>query len=205
MSELRMEGTEMDRVREMEAAVARRLQAAERENERLRRRMGLLLAASGVAALAAVAALVVALGAAPGLSGGTVEARELVLRDAAGEVRARLGTTADGAARMVLVDRDGRARMRLSLLADGSPGITFADRAGRPRVVLGLLPDQSANLVMADGAGRTRAVLGYSADDAVTLLFADAGVCSASTVCSRTLPRPIGRSTIWNTRRPPTS
>jgi hypothetical protein len=173
MSDLRTEGTGADQLREMEARVARRLGQAERENERLRRRMGLVLAAAGLAVVASAASLVLTVGGTPSVSARSVETRELVLRDDAGRVRARLGTTAEGVARLALVDRDGRARLRMSLLADGSPGVTFSDAAGRTRAVLGVLPDQTTSLVIADPAGRTRTVLGYSPDESVTLVFAD--------------------------------
>jgi hypothetical protein len=173
MSDLNTEVPGTDQLREMEARVARRLGQAERENERLRRRMGLVLAAAGLAVVASAASLVLTLGGTPSISARAVETRELVLRDEAGRVRARLGTTADGVARLALVDRDGRARLRMSLLADGSPGVTFSDAAGRTRAVLGVLPDQTTSLVIADRGGRTRAVLGYSPDETVELVFAD--------------------------------
>jgi hypothetical protein len=163
-----------DLVREMEAAMARRIGQVERDNERLRRRVALLQVAAGVVLAAAALSVVftVARGQ-PGYVADAVQARSFVLKGEDGSVRAVLGVTGQGVTRLVMQDRNGQARARLTLLPDGSPGLTFADRDGRARVVLGLLPDQSTNLVFADRERRTRAVLGLGSDDAMSLVFAD--------------------------------
>jgi hypothetical protein len=82
------------------AGLAARLEALERENRRLRRWAALALAS--LAALAGV-------GAARETTPRIVEARQFVVRDDAGRIRARLGIASpEGAARLTLQDADGR-------------------------------------------------------------------------------------------------
>jgi hypothetical protein len=170
MSEGTIETRPEDLVREMDAALSRRIDVLERQNQSLRRNSLVMVVAVCVMA-ALTAALVVGAGS-DGRVADTLEARRFVLRDAGGAVRAVLGMTPDGAARLVLQDREGRERMKLTLLPDGSPGLSFADRDGRSRAVLGLLADETSTLVFADRQGLTRAVLGLSTDGSSTLVFA---------------------------------
>lgn len=172
MSDLRTEATPQVIVRELEAVLGRRVDALERENQRLKR-YGTLVTAIVGGMLLLNAAMLGAMRAQQGRVADAVEARRFVLRDGDGHVRGVLGVGSDGAARMVLQDRDGRERLRMALLADGSPGMSFTDREGRSRAVLGLLADETATLVFADRWGKTRAVLGLSPDESSTLVFAD--------------------------------
>ena len=161
-----------DLVREIEAVLGRRVDELEHENLRLRRqlrRQGL-----GVTMALLAAALLGGLMLAQRTgTANKVQAHQFVLRDANGHVRAVLGSTAEGGARLSMQDVEGRDRLRMTLLADGSPGLSFADAGGRSRAVFALLPDETANLVFADPTGRTRAVFGLMPDGSSTLVFAD--------------------------------
>lgn len=175
MSEATLEPSPQDLVREMEAALVRRLERVEQENAQLRQRSRLFTL--GGAAVAGILTLLLIGRLASAFSGGTadvVEARRFVLRDGDGVVRGVWEMTDNGASRLVLRDRDARERVRLTLLPDGSPGLTLADRNGRSRTVLGLLPDQTTTLTFADQAGKARTVLGVPSDGSSTLVFADA-------------------------------
>jgi hypothetical protein len=161
-----------DLIRELEAVLGRRVDELEIENIRLRRFVRLL-------AVAALVAVVLSVGTTlfvqtqRGSVAEVVQARQFVLRDAAGNVRAVIGSTPEGGSRFSMQDRSGADRLRLTLLADGSPGLSFADAQGRSRAVLAFLPDETANLVFADRTGRTRAVFGLMPDESATLVFAD--------------------------------
>lgn len=163
-----------DRLREVEAVLARRIEQADRDRDRLRRTSRISLAAAGMALLTGAASLMMTVArTSTGRISEAVEAHRFVLRDPAGEIRATLDARGAAGPRISLLDRDGRPRMQLALTPDGSPGVSFSDRAGRPRAVLGLLPDETTSLVFADEAGQTRVVLGYAANDAPSLVFAD--------------------------------
>lgn len=176
MNETRLEVGAQDLVREMEAALVRRLERVEQENAQLKEQSRLSMigstALAGILALLLIGRLVSVFS---GAIADAVEARRFVLRDGDGMVRGVWEMTDNGASRLVLRDRDARERFRLTLLPDGSPGLTLADRDGRSRTVLGLLPDQTATLTFADQAGKARTVLGVPADGSSTLVFADRG------------------------------
>lgn len=158
--------------REIELAVVRRLEAVERENRRLRRLSGVLLA--GLAILLGLTASLLAVYARQaGATADVVQAQRFVLRDGDGLIRAVLGVQPDGSTRFALQDRDGRPRLQLTLLGDGSPGIALKDRDGRNRAVLALPPDDMAQIVFADREGYNRASLGLSVDHGSTLMLAD--------------------------------
>jgi hypothetical protein len=156
-----------------EGRIAHRLDELERDNRRLRRYATSMLV---------IVAMVLGLGAAliwysvrSGLPGSplTVSARQFVLRDASGNVRAALGLGEDSAVRLVLNDSNERQRVRLSLLGDGSAGLSFADSADRKLAVFGILPDHTTNLALTDPAGIPRVVLGVSPNGSTNIVFAD--------------------------------
>lgn len=161
------------RIREVEARLARRLDALESQRLRLRW-MTRLMGAGFVGTLIAV---VLVLGTASGdhdtLTAGRLFAEEVVLQDADRVARGRLGLDDEGRVQLSLSDRDGRARIRLTVLPDGSPGVTISDADARPRAVLGYLPDGTTNLVFADAEGISRAVVGLGSDGSAHALFAD--------------------------------
>jgi hypothetical protein len=161
-----------DLVREIEAVLGRRVNELAIQNARLRRRVQ-LLGAGVIAALLLSVGGAILLYAERSRVADSVHARQFVVRDAAGNVRAVLGPTPEGGSRFSMQDPNGRDRLRLTLLADGSPGLSFADGDGQSRAVLAFLPDGTANLVFADRTGRTRAVFGLMPDESSTLVFAD--------------------------------
>ncbi len=61
----------------------------------------------------------------------TLQAKEFVLRDDRGEIRARL-EIADYSPRLTFYDRLGKARLHVGLQKDGSPDIADFGGAGRP-------------------------------------------------------------------------
>jgi len=161
------------RLREMEARMARRLDALESQRTRLRwtTRLVALALSLNLGAMAWVFRVAV-----PRDGAWTVEtlsAHEVVLRDREGVERGELSTDVDGQTHFSLSDHDGRERIRLSILADGSPGFTISDADARPRAVLGYLPDGTANLVFADAYGISRAVVGVDPDGSSKMLFSD--------------------------------
>ncbi len=158
--------------REIELAVARRLEAIERENRRLRRLTGILLAGLAIL-LGLTASLLVVYAREATATADVIQAQRFVLRDQDGLIRAILGVQPDGSTRFALQDRDGRPRLQLTLLGDGSPGVALKDREGRNRAVLALPPDDMAQLVFADRDGYNRASLGLSVDHGSTLMLAD--------------------------------
>jgi hypothetical protein len=171
MSETGSEHVVRDIVREIEGGLARRIDALERQNRRLRLGARLMFALL-VASIAAGGALYY--WEVEGTSvAEVVEARRFVVRDDDGSVVAVLGLNPDETVGLSLWDAAAQERLRMILLPDGAPGISFADPRGRSRAVLGLLPDQSASLVFADREGRGRTILGMQADESSTLVFTD--------------------------------
>jgi len=152
------------RIREAEARLDRRLAAMEARHARTRG-LALLAGAGFVLALVALVLAVRATGPDDGLQTFTALATEqIMLRDADGVERGRLGTDAEGRAVLSLADRDGRERIRLTVLADGSPGVTINGPDAQPRAVLGYLPDGTTNLVFTDRTGAIRTLVGVGPD-----------------------------------------
>lgn len=161
------------RIREVEARLARRLDAL--ETQRLQLRWMARLTGAGLTAtlIALVFILITTSGDHESLTAERLFAEEVVLRDADRVTRGRLGMDGDGRVQFALSDRDGRERIRLTVLADGSPGVTITDADTRPRAVLGYLPDGTTSLVFADAQGISRAVVGLGPDGSTHALFAD--------------------------------
>jgi hypothetical protein len=161
------------RIREVEARLARRLDALESQRLKLRWMSRLTAVGLVVTLLALVVILKTASGNHDALTARTLFAQDIVLRDADKVTRGHLGLDDDGRVEFSLSDRDGRGRIRLTVLGDGSPGLTITDADARPRVVLGYLPDGTTSLVFADGEGISRAVVGLGPDGSTHALFAD--------------------------------
>ncbi len=122
-------------------AILERLEKLERENRRLRR--------MGLAAVVAVALIGILGAARPAPK--TLRARELVLTDPAGNVRAKFSAQNPQFPSLTFFDAHGRAR--LTLRGGGpEPGLSMADSSGKTRVILGGL---SPNVSFYDDAGNT--------------------------------------------------
>ena len=121
-----------------------RLEGLERENRRLKR--------SGFAAATVISAVVLLGQAAP--KSGTIDAREVILRD-----------------------DDGKARMTLRVTKHG-PMIGLFDGNEQPRAGLGAFDHLPANLTLYDASGRPRIALGSgspqrNAEPGILILNAD--------------------------------
>ena len=161
------------RIREVEARLARRLEALESQRQRLTWVTRLTGVGLAVALVALVVVLTTAWGDNDSLTAGTLFAEEVVLQDADRVTRGRLGIDDEGRVQFSLSDRDGRQRIRLTVLEDVSPGVTITDADARPRAVLAYLPDGTTNLVFADAGGTSRALIGLGPDGSSHALFAD--------------------------------
>jgi len=82
-----------------------------------------------------------------------IRARQFVLVDANGNVRAGLGVGTDGSAALAFADLEGKIRTGLAVLPDGSPRLRFYGKDGRARGGLGVSPDGSIALALADKEG----------------------------------------------------
>lgn len=131
-----------------------------------------------------------------------IEAREFVVRDAAGKTRARLGMLSDGGWGLTLVNAEGKfrtglivgpgtdanrggasgvvaldqaGRLRLGLVANagGPPGLTFTDEGGRKRIRLAITDAQESALELVDRSGHERVTLGVSPENNAVLVLGD--------------------------------
>jgi len=104
----------------------------------------------------------------------TLEAEQLVLRDAAGNRRAELGVYAEGrAVGLRLFDQAGQTRSELAVNTDGSPILRLCDQAGKVRGGLGVTPDGWPLLALFDQAEKSRAHLSVKSDGSPDLNFRD--------------------------------
>ncbi len=132
--------------------LVQRLDRLERETRLLKR--------TGVAALAAIAAVMLMGQALPSKVAKLVEAEKFLVRDAAGKPRATLGLLPDGSPSLNLIDKDGNIRMAVGMTPQDTPSLNLYDKTLTNRAVLATLPDGSPALVLFDKAGETRALLG---------------------------------------------
>lgn len=129
-----------------------RVDRLERENRLLKR--------AGVAALAAIAAVMLMGQTLQSKTVKLVEAEKFLVRDTAGKPRASLGLLPDGSPSLNLLDKDGNIRMAVGMKPGGSPSLNLYDKTQTNRAVLATLPDGSPALVLFNKAGETRALLG---------------------------------------------
>jgi hypothetical protein len=125
-----------------------RLEELQHSNRRLR---------ITILALALVGGALITMAQASPNSSEVVEARQFILRDASGNVRAVLGSTPDGAVGLNLDDPSGRTRLTLDVDYSRSPGIDLFDQNGKRRaiVALGQHGEPGAGLYDAEGKLRT--------------------------------------------------
>jgi hypothetical protein len=139
-----------------------KLAAIQRSNRRLRFMIGALLLAGG--------ALITMAQAGSGVSE-TVEARQFVLRDSDGKVRAAFGTSPDGAVGLSLNDASGRPRLTLDVEKSGSPGLDLYDQDGRRRAMIALGQEGTPGVGLYDAAGKLRTSLDVPAANTPGLAF----------------------------------
>lgn len=142
-------------------SIVARLEKLERENRRLRR--------AGIAMVLGLALLGILGATRPAPK--TLRARELLLTDSAGNVRAKLSAQNPRYPSLTLYDAQGRARL---ILRGGGPqpGLSMADSAGKTRVMLGGL---SPNISFYDDAGDTTVSMDGDALGPRLLFFDGAG------------------------------
>jgi hypothetical protein len=85
-------------------------------------------------------------------SGQVVVARQALLRDAAGNVRLRLGCAEDGGSYLLMLGADGKPRVALAACG-GAGQAQLLDGRGRPRVVLKNGPGDVCAVTLLDGRG----------------------------------------------------
>jgi hypothetical protein len=159
-----------ERLAEMERALARRVVALEKEQQRLHARI-FRLQAGGSVAIALLALTSAAALSRTGPKGEDVlQARRIEIRHA-DTVRAVIGMTGEGAPGLFLKDRRGVTRLRVELRPDGTPGMTFWNAQGEQRLVELAAFSDSAHLVLA-GAGGQRGAIVHSNAEGAGYLFA---------------------------------
>jgi hypothetical protein len=119
----------------------------QRSNRRLRMMTGAMLLFSGAMVLMAQGTPQIA---------DTLDARQFVLHDSSGKVRAALGMTDDGAVGLNLVDSKDRSRITLDVAANGTPGLDFFDQDGKMRATLAMGPDGNAGVGLYGPDGHLR-------------------------------------------------
>lgn len=66
-----------------------------------------------------------------------MEAEEFLLKDASGEIRAKLGFLPGRGPGLAILDNEWKTRIGLRVWADGTPRLTLFDKDGEPRALLG--------------------------------------------------------------------
>ena len=102
-----------------------------------------------------------------------VKARQVLLTDAAGHVRLRLGCGEDGSPYLLLIGPDGKPRVALAACG-GAGQVQLLDEQGRPRVVLQTGPEGASAVTLLDGRGELSAGLHSCAGASGMLALSDA-------------------------------
>jgi hypothetical protein len=156
----------------------RRLETLERINRETERkyrrwkRLGIGLLGCGLA---------VALAGAADQKPGTVEAREFVLRDENGVMRASLTIRPDGTPGFGLFDKNGKVRLSFDLDAEGKAGLNLHDGEGTLRAAVATRPDGTPGIGLFGSRGQVRASLdvGRNGTSGVNV-YDDAGTLRAA-------------------------
>lgn len=156
----------------------RRLEALERINREMEgtirkwRRLGI-----GVLGFALTAGLAGAAAQKPT----TIEAREFVLRDDAGAMRASLTIRPDGTPGFGLFDRSGQVRLSFDLNSEGQAGLNLHDDAGTLRAAVAMRPDGTPGIGLFGANGQVRASLDVGRDGSSGVnVYDDAGTLRAA-------------------------
>ncbi len=110
----------------------------------------------------------------------SVEARNFVLRDEAGKVRAALAMRPDGSPGLAFFEKDGRVRLSLDLGPDG-PAVNLMNGIGKPHAALAMRKDGTPGLGLFDESGQVRASLDlYRNGLPAVNLYGDQGLLRAA-------------------------
>jgi hypothetical protein len=143
-----------------------KLAELQRSNRRLRHTIGALVLCGG--------ALIGMAQASSGISD-SVEARQFVLRDSSGRVRAALGSNPDGAVGLNLDDANGRTLATLVVDSKGSPGLDLYDQGGKRRAVIAVSAEGVPGVGLYDANGRLKTSLDAPAVNTPGLAFYNDG------------------------------
>ena len=145
-------------------ALVRRLDRLDREVRRWR----------FVAACVALGTAALAVGGAAAAPRRVVETQKLVIRDAAGHVRAELGPS-EGDKEIVLRFRDLGGTSRVTLGLEGETSLlVLGDKTGRPRVGVTTLAQGAPSMTLYDPTGRARVDLGLGREGEPRVALLDA-------------------------------
>ncbi len=86
----------------------------------------------------------------------SLEAKNFVLKDEAGRVRASLGFRQDGTPGFALMDEQSKVRLALDLATNGAPGVNLYDPSGALLAAVAVRPDGSPGLGFFDPTGKIR-------------------------------------------------
>jgi hypothetical protein len=131
-----------------------RMELLERANDSLARTVR-RLKAGAAASIAAFGLLLLAGAVAIPQS---LEARNFILRDDSGKMRAALAMRADGTPGLAFFEKDGKVRLSLDLGADG-PAINLMNGIGKPQAALAMRRDGTPGLGLFDPQGHARVSL----------------------------------------------
>lgn len=101
----------------------------------------------------------------------SLEARQFVLRDGKGSVRAVLGSTPDGAAGISLHDASGGTRLTMDVEDNGSPGLDLYDAQGKRRAIIALSREGTPGIGLYDTGGQLRTSIDIPAGNTPGLAF----------------------------------
>jgi len=107
---------------------------------------------------------VVALAGAADLRQSTIEAKEFVLRDDSGSMRASLAIRPDGTPGLGLFDKGGKVRLSLDMSADGDGSLNLHDASGNLRAAIAIRPDGTPGVGLFGNKGQARASLDVGPD-----------------------------------------
>jgi hypothetical protein len=134
----------------------------QRSNQRWRMMSGALLLLCGAMVMMAQSTSGVA---------ESLDARQFVLHDSAGKVRAALGLTKEGAIGLNFVDSNDRTRITLDVASNGTPGLDFFDQDGKLRATFALGPTGTPGLGLYGPDGHLRTSLDVPASKNPGLAF----------------------------------
>jgi hypothetical protein len=104
-----------------------------------------------------------------------LQARQIELRDGAGNVRAVLGTRADGSVALMMSGADAIPRIILGVGGGpaGTPALALNDDEGRLRAAITVAADGAASVGFLDQSGMIRTTLGTTANGLPALNLVD--------------------------------
>jgi hypothetical protein len=160
-----MESSE-DRIVRQLCRLELKLAELQRSNRRSRQTIGALVLCGG--------ALIAMAQASSGISD-SIEARQFVLRDSSGRVRAALGSNPEGAVGLNLDDSSGRTLLTLDVDGSGSPGLDLYDQGGRRRAIVAVSHQGTPGVGLYDSNGRLSTSLDTPAANTPGLAFYNNG------------------------------